>query len=142
MKRHKIASRRAIIGSIIAVTGLTAMDAAAAEAGGGSFRIRASVPVACWVRPDSVLNAIDGATGIVTEACNSPGGYRVTAQHRALATDERASMIYDDHIVDLALGGDKIVSLSDRARIRKVGYRFTGINLQAPLVIALTIQPI
>jgi hypothetical protein len=42
----------------------------------------------------------------------------------------------------LASGGQQILRRSNMATIRTVAYRFDDVQLDAPLVLALTIQPI
>lgn len=108
----------------------------------GSFRLRATVPLSCWVRPDRELLAVDGAAGFVTEACNNPGGFTVTAQHRSLSSNESGRLVYGDNRLDLTREPGQVVSRSDRATIRRVNYRFDQIKLESPLVVVLTIRPI
>jgi hypothetical protein len=108
----------------------------------GSFRLRATVPVSCWVRPERPIEAVSLVEGVVTEACNNPGGYTVTAHHRPLSPGESGSLMYGASAIDLGGLSSKIVSRSSRATIRKVNYRFNEVKLEAPLVLVLTIQPI
>ncbi|WP_297800809.1 hypothetical protein, partial [uncultured Brevundimonas sp.] len=91
MKNFVLASLTAAVAMIAAPGIVEAKDTA-----GTTFRIRARVPVACWVRPDTTVIAQNGASGTVTEACNSPGGYVVQAHYRPLANGESAQIIYGD----------------------------------------------
>ena len=108
----------------------------------GSFRLRATVPLSCWVRSDTVMQAVTGAEGSVTEACNNPGGFTVTADYRSLRSDESASLTYGDSVLNLSDLSGKIVSQSNMATIRKVRYRFDAVKVETPLVVVLTIRPI
>lgn len=109
---------------------------------GATFRVTARVPVACWVRPDRTVLASAGAAGSVVEACNNPGGFTVSANYRPLMATEKARLIYGDRMLDLARTGDQILRRSNLATIRTVDYRFDEVELEQPLVLALTIQPI
>lgn len=134
--------------SAVAVAGfLGALTAAApntahAASSAGSFRLRATVPLSCWVRSEAPIRAASSAEGVVTEACNNPGGYTVTAHHRPLSGSESGSLMYGSSAIDLEGLPTKIVSRSNRATIRKVNYRFNEVKLETPLVLVLTIQPI
>ncbi|WBT06313.1 hypothetical protein PFY01_01110 [Brevundimonas vesicularis] len=108
----------------------------------GSFRLRATVPLSCWVRPETAMQAVTGAEGSVTEACNNPGGFTVTANYRPLRGDESASLTYGTSVLDLAEASGKIVSQSNRAAIRKMSYRFDAVKVDTPLIVVLTIRPI
>lgn len=108
----------------------------------GTYRIRASVPVACWVRPASTVMAAEGMLGSVVEACNSPGGFTVSATYRPLTETETARMTYGDQLLELSKTGQQMLRRSSMATIRSVNYRFDTVKLEQPLVLALTIQPI
>ena len=108
----------------------------------GSFRLRATVPLSCWVRSETVMQAVTGAEGSVTEACNNPGGFTVTADYRPLRSDESASLTYGDSVLNLSDLSGKIVSQSNMATIRKVRYRFDAVKVETPLIVVLTIRPI
>ncbi|RJT21865.1 hypothetical protein D5I55_15530 [Chakrabartia godavariana] len=116
--------------------------AAAGPTAGGSYQLRATVPVACWVRPDAAVMAENGGTGAVIEACNSPGGFTVSAQYRPLSDTESARIVYGDRALKLAKTGMLELRRSNMATIRTVAYRFDDVQLEQPLVLALTIQPI
>jgi len=122
----------------------TLLIAQAAHAGpqSGSFRLRATVPLSCWVRSETVMQAVSGAEGTVTEACNNPGGFTVTANYRQLSGDESASLTYGNSVLDLSETSGKIVSQSTRAAIRKMNYRFDAVKVETPLIVVLTIRPI
>lgn len=126
----------------LAVALTFAQTAQAGPTGSHTFRVSATVPVACWVRPASPVMAETGRSGQVVEACNSPGGFTVSANYRPLLASERARLIYGDRALDLARTGDQVLRRSNLATIRTVDYRFDEVELEQPLVLALTIQPI
>jgi len=109
---------------------------------GGTYRLTATVPVACWVRPTGTVLAVEGMGGGVVEACNSPGGFTVSASYRPLKASENARMTYGDRIIDLARSGEQVLRRSNMATIRSVDYRFDDVQLDEPLILSLTIQPI
>jgi hypothetical protein len=116
--------------------------AAAGPRAGGSYQLRAVVPVACWVRPDTTVVAETGRTGSVIEACNSPGGFTVSAAYRPLKATETARMTYGERSLNLTKTGNLELRRSNMAAIRTIAYRFDEVQLDEPLVLALTIQPI
>lgn len=116
--------------------------ACASNQAGATYRVQATVPVACWVRPAGPVVAENNAQGAVVEACNSPGGFTVSASYRALAPGETARLRYAGRRLDLAAGGQAILQRSGMAAIRTVDYQFEDVALEAPLVLALTIQPL
>jgi hypothetical protein len=73
----------------------------------------------------------------VVEACNKAGGYRVVANHRALASGERAVIRYGDQVVELAGAGESVLRVSSMAQIRTVEYRVEDARLDAPLMLTL-----
>ncbi len=107
-----------------------------------TFRVTARVPVACWVRPDTPVVAQPGGAGGVLEACNNPGGFTVTANYRPLRATEKAQLVYDDYPLELSKSGAQLLRHSSMATIKQVNYRFGDVELDAPLVLSLTIQPI
>lgn len=119
---------------------------AAAQAGenqaGSTYRLTATVPVACWVRPAGTVLAGSGLTGSVVEACNSPGGFTVSASYRPLKDDETASLNYGGRLISLAKSGEQQLRRSNMATIRTVDYQFDNVELSEPLVLSLMIQPI
>ena len=119
-----------------------AAPALAGSTAGGTYRLRATVPVACWVKPTSPVMAESGRSGEVVEACNSPGGFTVSAQYRPRSPTEKATMFYGDRILDLDKSGGQVLRRSSIATIRSVSYRFNEVELEQPLILALTIQPI
>lgn len=127
----------ALAGSLMLAPQAQAMDASSQ-----TFTIRARVPVSCWVRPDREIQAGEGITGNVVEACNNPGGYTVTANYRPLSQGERAQMIYDNRPIQLSRNGGQILRRSNIATIKTVNYRFQNVALEQPLTVFLTIQPI
>jgi hypothetical protein len=120
--------------------------AAAAQPGqgqsGGTYRLTASVPVACWVRPTGTVLASAGLTGSVVEACNSPGGFTVSANYRPLKSNEMASLNYGGQLINLTPSGEQELRRSTMATIRTVNYRFEDVALDEPLILSLVIQPI
>lgn len=119
-----------------------AAPALAGPTAGGTYRLRATVPVACWVKPAAPVLALTGRTGEVVEACNNPGGFTVSAQYRPLGPSEKATLLYGDRTVDLDRSGGQMLRRSNMATIRSVSYRFDEVTLDEPLILALTIQPI
>ncbi|AYG95359.1 hypothetical protein D8I30_09355 [Brevundimonas naejangsanensis] len=138
------AKRRALLAIAAGLTAMAAPQiAAAGPTAGGSYQLRATVPVACWVRPNETVMAESGRVGSVIEACNSPGGFTVSAQYRPLAESEKARITYGDRSLDLASSSGMLeLRRSSMATIRTVDYRFDDVQLDAPLILALTIQPI
>ena len=137
------AKSRSFLAIAAALTALLAPQiASAGPTGGHTYRLRATVPVACWVRPTGTVMAENGRMGSVVEACNSPGGFTVSAQYRPLSLTEKAVMFYGDRMFDLDKSGGQILRRSSIATIRSVSYRFDEVELDQPLILALTIQPI
>ncbi len=137
------AKRRALLAIAAGLTMAAAPQiAAAGPTAGHSYKLRATVPVACWVRPDRTVMAETGRMGSVVEACNSPGGFTVSAQYRPLSETEKARIIYGDRSLDLTKTGLLELRRSSMATIRTVDYRFDDVQLDEPLILALTIQPI
>lgn len=143
MTKLKSAKRRTFLAIAAGLTALLAPQVAAAgPTGGQSYQLRATVPVACWVRPTGTVLAVTGRMGSVVEACNSPGGFTVSAQYRPLSGTEKAKIIYGDRSMSLAKSGLLELRRSNMATIRTVDYRFEEVELEQPLILALTIQPI
>lgn len=143
MTKLKSAKRRRYLAIAAGLTALLAPQiASAGPTAGQSYRLRATVPVACWVRPTSTILAENGRMGSVVEACNSPGGFTVSAQYRPLTGTEKARIIYGDRSLNLAKSGMLELRRSSMATIRTVDYRFDEVELEQPLILALTIQPI
>lgn len=135
-------SSLAVLALIMGV-GLPVGSASALEGQAGStYRLTAQVPVACWVRPSGALLANPGISGSVVEACNSPGGFTVSAQYRSLGQSEKASLRYAGQTIDLSKSGEQVLRRSSIATIRTVDYQFEQVELSEPLVLSLTIQPI
>ena len=109
---------------------------------GGTYRLTARVPVACWVRPETTVAVVEGSAGAVVEACNNPGGFTVTASYRPLKTTERVQIVYDNRAMDLAKSGGQMLRQSSIAVIKRVNYRFQNVAIDEPLILSLTIQPI
>lgn len=141
MNRVSKKSAAALLAATIAAISLPTM-AEAKNTSSHTFRIKARVPVSCWVRPDRTVAAMEGGTGSVVEACNNPGGYKVTAAYRPLTGSENARLIYHDRAVDLSSTGQHLLRESSMATIRTVSYRFENVQLEKPLILALTIEPI
>lgn len=143
MNKLMSAKRRALLGITVGVAIVGAPHVAAAgPTAGNSYQLRATVPIACWVRSDATVMAETGRAGSVIEACNSPGGFTVSAQYRPLSDTETARITYGDRALSLAKTGMLELRRSNMATIRTVAYRFEDVQLDQPLVLALTIQPI
>ena len=143
MTKLKSAKGRSLLALAAGLTAMLAPQVASAgPTAGYSYRLKATVPVSCWVRPSSTVMAETGRTGSVVEACNSPGGFTVSAQYRPLAASEKAKIIYGDRSLNLAKSGMLELRRSNMATIRTVDYRFDEVELEQPLILALTIQPI
>lgn len=143
MTKWKSAKRRTFLAIAAGLAAMLAPQVAAAgPTAGQSYRLRATVPVACWVRPDKTVMAEAGGMGSVVEACNSPGGFTVSAQYRPLSATEKVRITYGDHPLELARNGMLELRRSNLATIRTVNYRFDDVELEQPLILALTIQPI
>lgn len=121
----------------VAATGAAAQEAEASAV----WRVRASVPIACWVRPSAPLAAGLAAQGEVVEACNAPGGFTVSATYRALTAGEHAHVRYGDDLIALSAQGAQILRQSHSASVRSVAYRFESVGLNAPLTLTVNIQP-
>lgn len=132
--------------SIVGAATVLVAGSAAAQPGSsqasGTYRLRATVPVACWVRPSSTVLASAGLTGSVVEACNSPGGFTVSASYRPLKSNETASLNYGGRLINLTPSGEQELRRSNMATIRTVDYRFEQVELDEPLILSLVIQPI
>lgn len=109
---------------------------------GSTYRLHATVPVACWVRPAGTVLAGSGLGGSVVEACNSPGGFTVSASYRPLKATESASVTYGGRVISLAKSGEQELRRSNMATIRTVDYQFDQVELDEPLILSLMIQPI
>lgn len=66
----------------------------------------------------------------------------VMAAYRPLKAQESARMIYDDQTLDLAKSGTQLLRRSSIATIKRVAYRIASAQLDEPLTLSLTIQPI
>jgi hypothetical protein len=125
-----------------AVVLLAASQAAGEAPSGTVYRVRATVPVACWVRSNGTILAGNGLRGSVIEACNSPGGFTVSAAYRPLTEAESTKMFYGGNKLDLSKSGTQVLARSAKATVRTVEYSFEDVTLNAPLALFLTIQPI
>ena len=143
MTRFQATSRSVLfLGSVLAALAGGATAHAADGQAGGTYRLSATVPVACWVRPAGTVLAGAGLSGAVVEACNSPGGFTISATYRPLKATEAASLTYGDRLINLAKSGEQELRRSNMATIRTVDYRFEDVELDEPLVLSLVIQPI
>ncbi len=121
---------------------LSPMSVAARPQTTGTFQIRASVPMACWVDHSVAVDALGMGQGQVTEGCNNASGYIVSAMYRPLGDSESARLVYGDSMVDLSAMGLQEVHREHGPRIQQIAYRFDDVALDAPLTLSLTIQPI
>lgn len=142
MKRlNDVLKVAAPLAAMFATMALSTQASAEGQAG-ATYRVTATVPVACWVRPSGAMLAEEGRGGQVVEACNSPGGFTVSAQYRPLEASESARLVYAGQSFDLGRNGQQLLRRSSIAAIRTVSYRFDQLAVTQPLVLALTIQPI
>ncbi|MBD7940232.1 hypothetical protein [Brevundimonas guildfordensis] len=139
MRQHRCALLAAAVG-LMAVA--APQIATAGPKAGSTYQLRAVVPVACWVRPDTTVVAQTGQSGSVIEACNSPGGFTISAAYRPLKATETARLTYGERSLNLAKAGNMELRRSNMAAIRTIAYRFDEVQLEESLVLALTIQPI
>jgi hypothetical protein len=140
--RSKIMKSLPIVAATVLAGIATPLIAHAGPQASGTYQLRAHVPVACWVRPVSPLLAENGRVGQVVEACNSPGGFTVSASYRPLSSTETASFNYGSRQFKLNANGNQELRRSNMATINTVDYRFEDVTLDQPLVLSLTIQPI
>lgn len=139
---HKTRGIALVLGAALTLTCGASIAHAAESQAGSTYRLTATVPVACWVRPAGTVLAGSGLTGSVVEACNSPGGFTVSASYRPLKDDETASLNYGGRLISLAKSGQQQLRRSNMATIRTVDYQFDNVELSEPLVLSLMIQPI
>ncbi|MNU02557.1 hypothetical protein D3C72_2463010 [compost metagenome] len=59
-----------------------------------------------------------------------------------MSATEKVRITYGDHPLELARNGMLELRRSNLATIRTVNYRFDDVELEQPLILALTIQPI
>ena len=135
-----IPMRMAMIGCIAAALAVT--PAFAGEQATGSFRVTASVPMACWVDHSVAVDARGTTPGLVTEGCNNASGYVVSALYRPLTGTETARLVYGDRMIDLSSAGAQEVHREYGPNIEQIAYHFDRVSLVAPLTLSLTIQPI
>lgn len=121
---------------------LVASPAIASPQATGTFRVTASVPMACWIDHSMQADALGNVPGLVTEGCNNATGYSVSAQYRPLGASERARLVYGANLVDLSAVGANEIHREYGPRIQQIAYRFDDVILAAPLTLSLTIQPI
>lgn len=138
-----VARKNAVLAVALALAAVgVSAGQASAQSKSGVYQLRATVPVACWVRPAGTVFAGPGLGGSVVEACNSPGGFTVSASYRSLGGAEKAKLRYADRLIDLSKSGQQELRRSSMATIRTVSYQFDEVELDEPLVLSLTIQPI
>lgn len=133
------------IGSVaagIVCLGIGANASAKDAVAGGTFQVRAVVPMACWVDHSIAADALSGAEGLVTEGCNNPAGYIVSVSHRELAQSEHVSLHYGDKATELGNFPTQEINREYGPTIQKIAYRFESVVLDAPLTLSLTIQPL
>jgi hypothetical protein len=109
---------------------------------GGSHKIRARVPMACWVQIDAAIVAQTGNTGSIVEACNTPSGFTLTASYRPLGPNERAEFTYGNQQFVLSPSGQQVLRSRADATVRTVPYQFGTVQVEGPLVLSIIIQPI
>ena len=108
---------------------------------GETVGVAASVPAYCEIDPSVlVAEAGDGAaTGSVFESCNTQEGFRIAAQHRALAPVEHVVFDYAGERTELGRDGWSVVANRKGAKLgsRAIGLQYSG--LITPLSISLSI---
>ena len=119
-------------------------SAGAAQAAGsstGTFRISATVAPSCSINSGGPVNIVEGESRSVVEACNIAGGFTVSANYRQLENQERVSLWYGPDAFALNASGMHILRQSTMATIRDMVLRFDDVQLNAPVVLTLTIAP-
>lgn len=133
---------RKMAGIGCAAAALVSAPAMAGSQATGTFQISTTVPMACWVDHAAEADALGLSEGRVTEGCNSASGYVVSASYRPLEHSESARLIYGDRMFELSSLGQQEVHREYGPRIQQIVYRFDDVQLDAPLTLSLTIQPI
>ena len=92
---------------VISALGVLASPAYAQDHNAGGMHIAVTIPESCYMQAENISIAPgDGSVATtITETCNSTRGFRVTASHRPLLTDERVEVIYAGNAVALAPSG-------------------------------------
>ena len=124
-----------IVGVLLLSTSATADDAS------GSFRVSVVVPEYCEISTSDVLAPAGNGyvTGSVFESCNVQTGFQVTASHRPLEQNERATFTYAQEVRRLHSSGWSMVANRIGANFgsRPISVQYSA--LSAPLAISLTI---
>lgn len=143
MTMLKSAKRRAFLTVVAGLTALAAPQAAQASGstGNGSFRITAMVAPSCSIDSGGPVNIVEGERRSVVEACNIAGGYTVSANYRQLDSQEKVSLWYGHDAFALNASGMHVLGQSSMATIRDMVLRFDDVQLNAPVVLTLTIAP-
>lgn len=117
-------------------------EGAASRSAGATYQLRATVPLACWVREENTVTAGALERGAVIEACNNPAGFEVSAHYRPLDSGESAHVLYDGRLVDLPDNGQATLRRTFEPQIRRMEYEVETARLDAPLVLAFSITPL
>lgn len=143
MTKLKSAKRRAFLAIAAGVTAMLVPCAvqAAASSGTGTFRISATVAPSCSINSGGPVNIVEGESRSVVEACNIAGGFTVSANYRQLESQERVSLWYGPNAFALSASGMHTLGQSPMATIRDMVLRFDDVQLNAPVVLTLTIAP-
>lgn len=112
-----------------------------ASTGTGTFRITAMVAPSCSISSGGPVNIVQGESRSVTEACNISGGFTVSANYRQLGSQEKVSLWYGNEAFALSASGMHTLGQSPVATIRNMMLRFEDVQLDAPVVMTLTIAP-
>lgn len=128
----------------LVISALAAGSASASTGSGsgtGTFRITAMVAPSCSINSGGPVNIVEGESRSVTEACNISGGFTVSANYRQLGSSEKVSLWYGNEAFALNASGMHILGQSPVATIRNMMLRFNDVQLDAPVVMTLTIAP-
>lgn len=142
MVLFKKSLKPASLATLLALATLAPTNSSGNPQAGGSHKIRASVPMACWVQIDAAVVAQTGRTGNIVEACNTPSGFTLTASYRPLGPNERAEFTYGNQQFVLSPSGQQILRAREGATVRTVPYQFGTVQVDEPLVLSIVIQPI
>lgn len=102
------------------------------------MRITVTVPESCYMQADDVQIAPEGGlvTATVTEMCNSMRGFRVTASHRPLGSDEQVRVVYAGNAVTLASSGISDIAFRQGPTFGRVAVSVNASELHQGLAIS------
>ena len=131
----------AMVISTLAAGVAQASTSSSAGTGTGTFRISAMVAPSCSIDSGGPVNIVEGESRSVVEACNIAGGFTVSANYRQLGSQEKVSLWYGNEAFALSASGMHMLGQSPVATIRDMMLRFDDVQLDAPVVMTLTIAP-